>query len=262
MPDHGSAYISYVEAGASFTYIRSLTQYSPNTMKPFTRTNPFSRTKLSAGEDTSRIFERAVRIGSALILLLLLLPGLTFAQPDDARAESTTEGFYVQGMLSGGTMSFSDFDDVDAGATFSGRLGYGFTRSIGVFAGFEFGEFANNSGFTEEVHAFNSGYVLGSFDLGAQYNFRAGEQWVPYAELAYTRLITGDELSNTFSANGVTLGGGLKYHLTDTWALNGRVQVSPINVFSLDYNGQELDNQEWGGVSTRVSVGLTWFPFR
>ena len=219
----------------------------------FTRTNGYKR---------PRVGKLLARAAVPLVVLFFLLPATTLAQVTEDQPASTTKGVYFEGLVSGGTMSFGDFDGVDAGATFSGRLGYGITNSIGLFAGFQAGRFASNSDFTGTVHSPDDAYVLGSFDLGAQYNVRSGREWVPYAELSYTRLITGDGFSNTFSANGLTLGAGMRYYVTETWALNGRVQASPVNVYSLDYNGQELDNQEWSGLSTRLSVGLTWFPFR
>lgn len=224
----------------------------------------FCSTRLSCTQKlkTTQAAEIVQRSLIPLILLLLLLPGTVIGQNADEPLAPTTKGFYLEGMVSAGTMTFSDFAGVDAGGTFSGRLGYGITNSIGLFAGVQAGQFSTNSEFTNTVHSSADAYALGSFDLGAQYNFRAMREWVPYVEIAYTGIITGDDLSNTFSANGVTLGGGVKYHVSDTWALNGRVQLSPVNVYSLDYNGQELDNQKWGGLSTRFSVGLTWFPFR
>jgi len=72
-----------------------------------------------------------------------------------------------------------------------------------------------------------------------------------------THIFAANGSSNPFSTNGLTLGAGMTYHFTETWALNGRVQAAPVNVYSLDFKGQGLDNQEWSGLSTRLSVGLT-----
>lgn len=208
-------------------------------------------------------FLRPMRTALVLVVLLslaCLTPPSAYAQSDDARPQSYTKGLYVQGMLSGGALAFDDFDGTDPGFTFSGRLGYGITNTFGLFAEFDAGVFNAESEFTEVVHA--PEYVVGAFNVGGQFNFRSGKQWVPYGELALTGLITGDELSNTFSAGGLTVGGGVKYYLTDSWALDGRLHLSPIEISSLDYAGQELEGLDVNAVSTRFSVGLTWFVTR
>lgn len=209
------------------------------------------------------IFLRPIRTALVLVVLVSLVgltPPSAYAQSDDTRPQSYTKGLYVQGMLSGGTLAFDDFDGTDPGFSFSGRLGYGITNTFGLFAEFDAGAFNAESEFTEVVHT--PEYVVGAFNVGGQVNFRSGKKWVPYGELALTGLVTGDELSNTFSAAGLTVGGGVKYYLTDSWALDGRLHLSPVEISSLDYDGQDLEGVDVNAISTRLSIGVTWFVTR
>lgn len=208
----------------------------------------------------------AVHRPSAWVVFLVLIlawftaPDVATAQTNDARPESYTRGLYVDGMLAGSTVSYDGSDGVDPGAVFSGRVGYGFTDLFGIFAEVGAGAYASEQDLTEVVHPDN--YVAGFFDLGVQFNFRSGKVWVPYAEIALNGFATGDEFENNLSGGGLTLGGGLKYYLTDAWAFNGRLMLTGHTIETVDVDGRRFQDVEEDAASTRFAFGLTWYVLR
>lgn len=209
---------------------------------------------------------RVIRRCSAWVVLLIFVfgwsvtPDAATAQTDDARPDSYTRGLYVDGMLAGSTVSYDGSDGVDPGAVFSGRIGYGFTDLFGIFLELGAGAYASEQDLTDVVHPNN--YAAGFFDLGVQFNFRSGKAWVPYADLALNGFATGDEFENNLSGGGLTLGGGLKYYITDAWAFNGRLLLTGHNIETIDVGGREFRDVEGDATSTRFAFGLTWYVLR
>ena len=195
-----------------------------------------------------------------LVFAWLTAPHVATAQTNDARPESYTRGLHVDGMLGGSTVSYEGSDGVDPGAVFSGRIGYGFTDLFGIFVDVSVGGYSREQEFSRSLY--EEDYVAGFFDLGAQFNFRSGKQWVPYAEISLNGFATGDEFENGLSGGGFTIGGGLKYYLTDAWALNGRVQVGGHELDTAEVRGQRFDDVNEEATTTRLAFGLTWYVLR
>lgn len=203
-------------------------------------------------------------VTGALLLMLCLVGGLApsaaRAQSNDTRPDSYTRGLYIDGMLGGSSISYDASDGVDPGVLASGRIGYGFTDLFGIFLEFGGGAYAADQDLTRAIHP--QDYVAGFFDLGAQFNFRSGKEWVPYAEISLNGIATADEFENSLSGGGLTLGGGVKYYITDAWALNGRIQVTGHSIESADLEGVRFENVDEDATSTRFAFGLTWYVLR
>lgn len=226
--------------------------------------NPHSRC-FSSNERTARTTQTQSNLIACAALLLLVLawtmaPSTASAQSDDTRPDSYTRGLYVDGMLAGSSVSYDGSDGVDPGAVFSGRIGYGFTDLFGIFVEVGVGAYASTQDLSELVHP--QDYIAGFFDLGAQFNFRSGKEWVPYADIALNGFATGDEFENSLSGGGFTIGGGVKYYITDAWALNGRLLLTGHSIDSVDLEGRRFADVDGEATSTRFAFGLTWYVLR
>lgn len=218
------------------------------------------RTKPNARASHTR--SSLVRWGALLLLVLawITAPSAASAQSSDVRPESYTRGLYVDGMLGGSTVSYDESDGVDPGILFTGRIGYGFTDLFGIFVEFGGGGYSRKQDFSRSLY--EEDYVAGFFDLGAQFNIRSGKQWVPYAEISLNGFAAGDEFENGLSGGGFTVGGGVKYYITDAWALNGRVQLAGHELDTAEVRGQRLDDVNEAATTTRFAFGLTWYVLR
>jgi hypothetical protein len=203
-----------------------------------------------------------IRCAAFLVLVFVwaLTPTSAAAQYDDPRPESYTNGLYVNGMTGLSTISYDGSDGVDPGLLFSGRIGYGFTDLFGLFIEFGLGGYGSTQDVSETIHP--EDYGAGFFDLGAQFNFRSGKVWVPYAEVALNGFATADDSENGLSGGGFTIGGGLKYYVTDAWALNGRVQLGGHALDTVEIGGEQTNDVDLEASTTRFSFGLTWYVLR
>lgn len=141
------------------------------------------------------------------------------------------------------------------------KAGYGFSRLFTLYLGIEGAEM-NAGDFSGDE---NEEFGLGFAELGAQFNFRTGKPAaIPYAEIALTgqaAVFDPDEDSDiTFAGGGITLGGGLKYFISKTFALDLGLLFTFGN-FSEVERGDETIDIDQNTTSTRLNFGLSWFPF-
>ena len=205
----------------------------------------------------------ALRLGrssavAAVTAALLCLPSLASAQ------SSTTRGLSLGLYLQGASLSVEGGDPGNGGGA-GLRVGYGFNRNITGFIRFD------GSKTDIEDATVEGQWALGHGEIGARFHFANSlRRWVPWLEAAVgARAVTvsdatveGEEESAdvTFSGSAFSLGGGLDFYFSQTWALDlglawssgefSEIEVGPVSVSGFDIDAQ----------SFRFNVGVVWWP--
>lgn len=204
-----------------------------------------------------------------LIAVLLLLGGSSTAQAQqndaetmDAEAVSYTEKWYFHAHLGAHSQNVANRDDVDGGGGFGLRVGYGVSPLTTLYLGLDFAGMSTENAVTRGT--FGDDYGLGTFELGAQFNFRRDKKLVPYFDAALIGVGSvvdegGREVSLT--GGGFGLGGGVKYFVSPEFALDGGLYLSAGGYTEQEVNGetQDIDASFSNG---RLIVGVSWYPFR
>lgn len=176
-----------------------------------------------------------------------------------APVRSDTQGFMLGAALNGTALRI-DFEDlegeIESGGGLSLMAGYGFSPAVLGFA--RLGGAVIQS--TDEGDEYNYGF----FDLGARFSFaNATRALVPYLEAAVTGQaavvdLGGDDLS--FTGWGGTLGGGLKYFFSPAFALDTGLRFTVGQFTSVEFRGAQEDVDDVSTMTTRIDIGLAWFP--
>lgn len=241
--------------------------------------------------------KRSFRFSGALLALALMLlaaPLVAQAQHNkhrshryDRHAASNTTGIFLQGHLVGAGLEVETpgFGDLDGdGGGFGLKLGYGVTPLLTLYGGFDvavmddFNPFALGvtrrpsfgDDFFQTVNDDEVGYF--ALDLGMQFNFGGGRnKLVPYADIALTYSGLAYELDGgfagdidyTISGGGISLGGGLRYFIAPTVALDVSLKGTGAEFEDFTIEGDEVDLPfEFDAGSARFGFGLTWYPTR
>jgi hypothetical protein len=193
---------------------------------------------------------------AVLVLLLLPLPG--------AAQESTTRGFHVGIHVSGASLAVEDEDRNEAGGG-GLRVGYGLNRSFLLLLQLDGARFDDQS--SGEV---DGDWTLGHAELGLRYHFANSlRRWVPYLQAGLGFRVVGvddpevegevvDEAE--LSGSAFTLGGGIAWHLAPTVALDLQLlwtggEFGTLRVENVEVSGFDLD-----ATSTRLNLGVSWWP--
>ena len=196
--------------------------------------------------------------GAVLGLLALCL---LMALPTQAQQRSNTTGLFLNAHLNGTAISYDNDNLFEEGSHSGGgggiQIGYGFTPLITIYLGLN-----GSSMSTDDIE---DAYTLAHVDLGSQFNFMSGRSAaVPYGNIAFTfrqaTLDFGNNAEVDFNGGGITLGGGLKYFLSEKIALD----VSLLGTFGkfteIDFGGAAFDIDEVDATSVRLGLGLSFFP--
>lgn len=203
-----------------------------------------------------------------VIFAVALLAGgspVAHAQTSDAAtqptAQSFTEKLYVH--VHGGVQNQDvGSDAVDTGGGFGVKLGYGFTKMYTLYLGLDVAGMSTENARMERL--FGTSYTLIYLDLGSQLNFRTGEKAIPYLDVAVTFAGSGDSQGGNdllLSGGGLSVGGGVKYFLLPSLALDGLVQFTSGGYSEFDVNGDTADT-DVSYFGSRIEAGLSWYPFR
>ena len=202
-----------------------------------------------------------------LIAALLLAPAVTaVAQPvgtPPAAKPSNTTGLFVQTHFNGNGLTLGDAD-LERGGGFGLKLGYGIVPLVTLYAGLDVARMETEDHILEEMG--KEGYGLGHFDLGIQLNI-GGERsaLVPYLDAAFSGRTAalnsayGGKL--VYSGGGSSIGGGLKCFVSEVLALDGGVQMTFGGFDEVEVRGKERQI-DLDATTTRVNLGLSWYPFR
>ena len=181
-----------------------------------------------------------------------------------AAQESTTRGFNVGLHLSGQSLTIEDDDRQNAGGA-GLILGYGFNRTLEVFAQVDVGEFDVDTAVVEGQ------WTMGHVDLGVRFHFaNSNRSWVPYLQAAATGRFVNvkDGVINqatqsedvTFSGGAFTLGGGIMFYFNETVAadiqlLGSGGRFTEVKSGNVTVSGLEID-----ATSARFNIGVAWWP--
>ena len=195
---------------------------------------------------------------AALALFLVAVPA--------AAQESTTRGFTVGLHLTAASLSVEGGDDERNNAGGGGLyLGYGVNRRITIFVQGDGGQFDNES--TDNIEG---EWTMGHFDVGVRFNFANSlRKWVPFLQGALGYRVVGvndpvvddvprNELS--FSGAGLTLGGGVDFYLSESWALDLQLLWTGGNFNTLRIDNVSMNDLDFEANSSRLNLGVSWWP--
>ena len=211
----------------------------------------------------------------ALAVLMMLATRPAFGQVEELLYDprEITEGVaiglrgtFLTGMSAAGEGQFEGIDVATTwGSGFGALLGYGITPRLLLFASVD-----------HTVHDSDNARIAGDitlyhFDFGARYHWHLRDvRFVPYASLAlggkqlYTRTFIdtlGVSRRATINARAVIPGAGMQFFFTENFALDGGVAVSVGSFGKIDVEGSGRRKFESsGGRTTRLTVGLSWYP--
>ena len=178
-------------------------------------------------------------------------------------AASSTKGFFMGAHLNGSSVKVDEqgFEDEANGGGLGFQLGYGFTPQFALFIDLTAAQLEDEVGF-------------GHFDLGARYAFTSPtRRWVPSVEAAFTsRALMQDDaeledengetaiVDLELLGSGFTLGFGLQYYATPSWAFGAGLKFTSGEFDSVKVDNITIDGFEIDATSTRFNLGVTWFP--
>lgn len=203
---------------------------------------------------------------TALAIFSVTAPALLFvAEPAEAQ-QSTTRGFTVGLHLTAASLSVEGGDDERNNAGGGGLyLGYGVNRRITIFVQGDGGQFDNES--TDNIEG---EWTMGHFDVGVRFNFANSlRKWVPFLQGALGYRVVGvdnpvvddvprNELS--ISGSGLTLGGGVDFYLSESWALDLQLLWTGGKFTTLRVDEVSVNNLDFDANSSRLNLGVSWWP--
>ena len=216
------------------------------------------------------------------LLLALIVSAPLFARSGSAQLpdeellydpRSITNGFMVGlsgGFVTGTTVTGEgQYEGTEVKTTWGSGVGlhggYGYTPRLLLLASID-----------RSSHSSDNAQIAGDitvyhYDFGARYQFhRRNVRYVPYVSLAVggkqfkTRSFidtTGVVRRATLNARAIIPGGGMQLFFTDDFALDANVVVSIGSAHRIDIRGvQRSSMKSSGGLTTRLRVGVNWFP--
>lgn len=211
-----------------------------------------------------------LRISSRLapifaFLMLAVASSTTPAQTQEKSLRSNTTGLLVGLFPSGNSIDSDGLDDTNTGRGFSGQLGWGFTPMFTIFIGLSGAQMADDP---EDV-------FLVHLDLLGRFNFRSGEHaFVPFLEVGKSARAVGQEDAIievagasqrgdvVMSGSTFTVGAGFHYFVVPTLALGANLQISAGKFSTVEIDEVEVEGLEFDATSSRLNLGLTWYPVR
>jgi len=183
----------------------------------------------------------------------------------DPAAKAHTSRLFLGLGVNGSAIKADDADEGRSGGGLSFSLGWGFTPNIALVA--DLAGASMDAGDGEQ-------YGLGHADLLARFSLaRAGHAFVPYVEAGLTgraavqRDVTIiDDQGNpqtgdlSISGTGFTLGGGAQYFVARSLALGASLQWTTGQFNQATFQDATVDGYEIDANSTRLTVGLSWYP--
>lgn len=198
---------------------------------------------------------------------LLMSGQLAFSQV------SNTEGLFLNiGATSAGLSSDLNLGvnsirvfDQDRGGGMSLKAGYGFSPLFTLYAGHSISGMKRN-GTDIPLWRNDDRYALILFELGGRFTFRDDrKKFRPYADVALSSTAAVFDNKPETSARGgtLTLGGGGQYFLSNVFALDASLLLSPGSFSNIVFANYNADVDDDGGFfANRFSLGLTVYPFQ
>ena len=208
-----------------------------------------------------------MRTASLLLFSVLLVgafspAGAQGTEPNSSSSPGYSEGFFLS-VRAGGRGLTAEDDEADIGRGIGAKLGYGPIPGLTLYIG---GDLADLNVATPNVSSVTAeNYTLVLADLGAQFNFGAQSgRLIPYLEAALTGIVSRYETNGEiaiFSGSGGSFGGGLKYFVTPSLALDGGLRFTFGKYRQLEVGRDDRD-VDLSITSAQLDVGLTFYLFR
>lgn len=201
---------------------------------------------------TSRIGRLAcVALGTAFLPLL-------------ARGQaSTTRGWSLGAHLQAASLTVEGGDAQSAGGA-GIRVGYGFNRIVTGFVHIDGSEFDVKNADLDGM------WSMAHVEFGARFHFANSlRRWVPYLEASAggravsvkDAVVDGQHLGKvTFNGGAFTLGGGISAFLKPTLALDVSLKLTDGEFNEIQAGNISARTIEVDAKSSRLGVGLIWWP--
>lgn len=203
--------------------------------------------------------------------LLLLVPLFLGAVPAAAQGDlpldtvprilrSDAQGLVLGVRVLGASIRLLEDEDGEAerGPGLGVRLGYGLGDRLGLFLRAEGARVDYASLSTDES------YVVGHFEAGARWRFGSpAGAFRPFVEGAVALVSVTDELAGAeyqLSGGGLTLSGGVEYHLSRRLAVDLSLAATRGVLTSGEFGGEPIEPEE-DFLTWRAGAGVLWRPF-
>jgi opacity protein-like surface antigen len=206
---------------------------------------------------------RSAGLPAALVAAVLSAAPLAAQAGAPAGAPaSSTKGFFLGAHLNGSAVKADDLsEDSESGGGLGLQLGYGFTSQLALVL----------DGTAALIESNGEEATVGHFDIALRYAFTGQtRRVVPFLELGYSGLAvaqddavlegvpgTGDL---TITGSGYTLGGGLQYYVSPKLALGVGLKWTSGEFDRAEFAGEEIEDLGIDATSTRINLGITWYP--
>ena len=144
-------------------------------------------------------------------------------------------------------------------------LGYGVNRHLTILAQADAAQFDNQS-----AGDVQGTWVMGHFDLGVRFNFASTlRSYVPFLQGSIgaravgvqDAVVEGSSASDvSFTGASLTLGGGIDFYFTETFALDLALLWSSGKFDTLHVGNASLSGFDIDAKSTRFNIGVVWWP--
>ena len=196
-------------------------------------------------------------------MLCAAVAALVCAGPAQAQ-RSTTRGLNLGVRLSAAALDSDQSGDRADGAGGGIHVGYGINRSFTLVLQID------GAGFALEDGPIEGDWTMAHVDFGVRYNFASTlRPWVPYLEAALTGrgvtvdnpVVEGERRDGiTFNGGGFTGGAGLLYYMDETLALELQFLLTGGEFTEIQVNNVTVSGLEIDANSSRLSLGLSWWP--
>jgi len=197
---------------------------------------------------------------------LVVLPATVIAQQAAAPVRAKTEKLMLSFALGGVSIRSDEFENErESGGGFSAQLGWGFTPRFTLLA--------DASGAV--LGSDDEEFVLVHFDLLGRFNFVNPQRpLVPFIEGGISARVAGQddiaivdengtqEVDLEISGGGFTFGGGLQYHVAPSVSFGASLRFTVGEFSTVKINNVSVDGFELDATSTRLNIGVTWWPMR
>lgn len=175
-----------------------------------------------------------------------------------ANAQYSMKGFFVRPHLTGAAWSLDNLNEGGHSGGGAGLgLGYGISEMFAVFLDLSGASLENDAGVS---------YTLAHFDVGVQVNLsKANSALKLFFDAATSARTARFKVSGTdidFNGKGGTLGGGLVYFMSPSFALDSGIKIMFGSIDEISFEGEIADIPDFDATSARINFGLVWFPGR
>lgn len=196
---------------------------------------------------------------AAVALAVLSLAACAGPMAQSSTQPSSGGGFGVAAGLQQSVLSDDNSEYSGPGSNI--ELAYDFTPRFGAFA--DVGGVGLEESTDSELTA-DATY----WNLGARYTFDApGRRFVPYLQASYATLSLDQQYCDDFAgcfdseanAAGFGWGGGLRFHFTPSFALDGGIRMMAGTFTEVEVDGETVELEDENGfMFGRFLIGIAW----